>query len=288
MKFGIHCFLLVSQWSDEALPELDHARSLGCECFEIAVGDDVHFSPLDTRRRAEALGLELIVSPGGHWPAQADLSSEDPDARQFARRWHLGQIELAAELGAVAYCGALYGHPGTVLRRRPPPDEVPRTAEGLHFLAAAAERHGLTLVLEPMSHFRTHLVNTPRQALDLITRADHPNLYVLFDTYHAVTEIRDFHSALLQAGPRLWALHACESDRGVPGGGLVPWPQVFSALDTLGFSGRILLEAYNSALGDFAFERGMFHNVCAVPDTFIREGFSFLRRGLRLPPVGEA
>ena len=28
----------------------------------------------------------------------------------------------------------------------------------------------------------------------------------------------------------LWGLHACENDRGVPGGGLVPWREIFAAL----------------------------------------------------------
>ena len=35
-----------------------------------------------------------------------------------------------------------------------------------------------------------------------------------------------------------------------------------SVLDEIGFDGYIGLETYNSSLGDFAFQRGMFHNVC--------------------------
>jgi D-psicose/D-tagatose/L-ribulose 3-epimerase len=283
MRFGIHCFLFVTHWSDKALAQLDRARALGCECFEIAVGDDAQFETRATRERAEKMGLELIVSPGGAWPAAADLSAEAPATRSFAQDWHRKQVTLAAELGASAYCGALYGHPGTVLRRRPPRDEFARTADALHALAEYGAQQGVAIVLEPMSHFRTHLVNTPRQALELITQADHPNLHVLFDTYHAVTELRDFRAALLELGPRLWAVHACENDRGVPGGGLVPWPEVFAALYELGFDGRILLESYYSALGDFAFERGMFHNVCPDPEAFIRQGFAFLQSGLRRP-----
>lgn len=45
------------------------------------------------------------------------------------------------------------------------------------------------IVLEPMSHFRTHVVNTAQQLLALITLADHPaTSWALFDTYHLITE----------------------------------------------------------------------------------------------------
>jgi D-psicose/D-tagatose/L-ribulose 3-epimerase len=194
--------------------------------------------------------------------------------------WHRKQIDLAAELGAVAYTGALYGHPGTVKRRMPPADEYPRTADGLHRLAEHAASRGVALAVEPMSHFRTHIANTPAQIMHLGALADHPNLGILLDTYHMITEVRDFGAAIRAVGDRLWGLHACENDRGVPGGGLVPWGQVFAALRDITFDGFVLLEAYNSSLNDFAFRRGMFHNVCPDGAEFARTGLAFLRRGL--------
>ncbi len=280
MRFGAHCFIFTDSWTDDRLPILDMAAELGLDCFEIAVGDDVHFTPSLTRRRAEALGLTLIVSPGGQWPAECDLSSDDPAERAAGLRWHKRQIDLAAELGAVAYTGALYGHPGTVKRRVPPADEYPRTAAGLARLAEYAARRDVQVAIEPMSHFRTHLVNTADQAMRLLALASHPNLYVLLDTYHMITEVRDYGRAIRTVGSKLWGLHACENDRGVPGGGLVPWPNVFMALREIGFAGYVLMEAYNSSLGDFAVRRGMFHNVCPDGTAFVRQGLAFLRHVL--------
>jgi D-psicose/D-tagatose/L-ribulose 3-epimerase len=155
-----------------------------------------------------------------------------------------------------------------------------RTAEGLHRLADYATRHRVAIVLEPMSHFRTHLVNTPEQLVRLIDLADHDNLHGLLDTYHLVTETRDYAAAIDTLGSRLWGLHACENDRGVPGGGLVPWPDVFRALVVAGFDGYLALETYNSTIGDFAYQRGMFHNACPEPEAFVRHGLKFLREGI--------
>ncbi len=46
--------------------------------------------------------------------------------------------------------------------------------------------------------------------MQLITLADHDNLYALLDTYHLVTEIRDYARAIHTVRNRLWGLHACE------------------------------------------------------------------------------
>ena len=278
MKLGLHCYLFTDRWADDCLDVLDTARGLGAECFEVVVGDDIQFTPRLTRQRAARLGLTLTVGPGGAWPVDCDISADEPADRARGLAWHCKQIDLAAEVGAVAYTGALYGHPGTVKRRVPPPDESPRTAEGLHRLAAHAASRGVALAIEPMSHFRTHIANTPEQILRLIELADHANLAVLLDTYHLITEVRDYGAAIRTVGRQLWGLHACENDRGVPGGGLVPWGQVFAALRDSAFDGYVMLEAYNSALGDFAFRRGMFHNVCPDGCVFAREGLAFLKR----------
>jgi len=269
--------LFTDRWRDDALPILDTMKALGLDLAELSVGDDVIFTPHLTRRRAEALGLALVIGPGGTWPLSADLSADSAVERQEGLAWHCRQVELAAEVGAVAYAGALYGHPGVVKRRRPPVDESAWTAEGLHTLAEYAVVRGVKIVLEPMSHFRTHVVNTATQMMRLITLADHANLYALFDTYHALTEERDYAAALHTLAPRLWCVHTCENDRGVPGGGLVPWDAVFDALRAIGYAGPLTMEAYNSSLDDFAYQRGMFHNVCPDGADFVRTGLAFLQ-----------
>jgi D-psicose/D-tagatose/L-ribulose 3-epimerase len=263
---------------------LDEAVSLGLDLWELSVGDDVDFTPALTRDRAEALGLTLSASPGGLWPMACDLSADDPADRARGLAWHRRQVDLAAVVGAVAYTGALYGHPGVIKRRLPPPYELAWTAEGLHALADYAASRGVKIVLEPMSHFRTHLINTPEQLAGLLTLADHANLYGLLDTYHLVTEIRDYGAGIQRLAPWLWALHACENDRGVPGGGLVDWDAIFTALVKIDFSGYLMMETYNSSVGDppgsFAHARAMFHDPCPDGAAFVRQGRAFLASAL--------
>ncbi|MCB0053488.1 MAG: hypothetical protein KDE24_28540, partial [Caldilinea sp.] len=135
MQYGAHCYLFTDRWSDASLPILDEMKGLGLDLAELSVGDDVVFTPRLTRDRAAVLGLALVIGPGGAWPLACDLSADDAGERAQGLAWHCRQVDLAAEIGAVAYAGALYGHPGVVKRRRPPAGEYAWTAEGLHALA---------------------------------------------------------------------------------------------------------------------------------------------------------
>ncbi len=277
-KYGAHQFLWLEKWSDDSLQVLDEVKALGLDCFEVSVGDDVAFDPAPLRKRAAALGLELTVGPGNAWPMACDISSDNPENRKLGMAWHRRVIERTAELGAAAYCGATYGHPGCVLRRPQPPDELPRIAEGLHELAQYADTLGVKLVIEPMSRFRTHLLHTAAQAVDLIRMADHPNLLITLDTYHMITEERAYGDAIRRTAGRLWGIHACENDRGVPGGGLVPWDDVFKALTETCPNCRILMETYNTGDEGFGIGRGIFRNLCPSPAEFVTAGLGFLKQ----------
>lgn len=276
-RYGAHQFLWRSRWSDGDLPLLDTVRSLGCSLFEVSLGDDVSFDRPRLRRHTEAIGMELTVGPGNDWPMNCNISADDPDHRAQGLRWHKAIIEQAAELGAAAYCGSMYSHPGYLCRRPPPPDELPRTAENLRILAAYAGRLGVRIVIEPMSRFRLHLVNTAAQALELVRRADHPNILINLDTYHMITEERDYGAAIRAVRPVLWGLHACENDRGVPGGGLVPWAEVFAALRGANAPVRLMLETYRTGPEGFGISRGIFQNLCPDPEDFVRRGLAFLK-----------
>ncbi len=260
---------------------------MGLDYVEIGVGEDVSFDPHLTADRAHQLRLELVLSPGGLWPDNCDVSSADPVVHQRGIDWHRRALDLCAAVRAVAYTGAIYGHPGTVLRQDRPEECYGRVAEGLRILADHAQGLGVELAIEPMSRFRTHVCNTPEQAVHLVGMVNHNNLYVLLDTWHMVNEVRDYAAAVELCGKRLWGIHASASDRGVPGGDLVPWDDLSIALRDMRLASsteggrclRVGLESYNTSLhgGRFARSRGVFQAVCPDGDDFVRRSLAFLR-----------
>ena len=276
-KFGAHQFLWKSHWTDDDLAILDRAHALGLTTFEVSLGDDVSFDYRRLRLHAEALGIELTIGPGNVWPMECDISHDDAGNRAKGLAWHKQILERAAECGAVAYCGAHYSHPGRVCRRQPPADELPRAAENLRVLAEYGAGLGVLLVIEPMSRFRNHLINTSRQAVQLAEMTGHANVFINLDTYHMITEERDYGAAIRLAASRLWGVHACENDRGVPGGGLVPWTVVFAALREVDGPVRLVMETYRTGPDGFGFERGIFQNLCPDPEEFVKQGVRFLK-----------
>ena len=146
-KFGAHQFLWSERWTDDSHRLLEHVRKLGLDGMEISLGDDVSFAPAPVRKRAAELGLELTVGPGNAWPMECDISSDDPAHRERGLAWHRKILDRTAELGAAAYCGAIYGHPGRALRRRLPREEFERVAENLHALAEQGAKLGVRLVI---------------------------------------------------------------------------------------------------------------------------------------------
>lgn len=277
-KYGAHQFLWVEHWSDGCLYILDQVHELGLNNFEISLGDDIFFNPKPVWEKSRALGLELTVGPGNIWPMECDISSPAEKNQQLGLAWHRRIIERTAELGAVAYCGAMYGHPGNILRQPRQFEELDRVAQNLIILAEFAKGLNVKLVIEPMSHFRTHLLHTGQEAFDLFTKVSHPNLFINLDTYHMVTEERDYAQAIKICGAALWGIHACESDRGIPGGGLVPWNDVFQALADACPHARILMETYNTGNQGFGCERGIFKDVCPDAQDFVKKGLHFLKQ----------
>jgi D-psicose/D-tagatose/L-ribulose 3-epimerase len=277
-KYGAHQFLWVEHWTDDCLYILDEARKLGLDSFEISLGDDITFNPISVRKRAKVLGLELTVGPGNIWPMECDISSESKVNQLLGMEWHRQIIERAANMGAVAYNGATYGHPGHILCQPRQHAELERIAQNLYQLAEYAESLNVKLVIEPMSRFRTHLIHSAQEAVDLVSMVQHKNLFINLDTYHMITEERDYANAIKTCGNALWGIHACESDRGVPGGGLVPWDNVFLSLADVCPNARILMETYNTGTLGFGYKRGIFKDVCPNAPDFVKNGLEFLKQ----------
>lgn len=279
MHYGAHIFVWLSHFGDGELAELlVRARDLGLSFLEIPIGDDIEFDASALAHRAEDAGLQLVLSPGGLWPMHCDISLNDSEARGAGLDWHRRALDLCAACGAAAYTGALYGHPGRITGGPPSDSDKDRIAEGLHTLAVEAAARGVTLALEPMSHFRTSVANTPEQIVELTVRAGHPNLRCLMDTYHLGTEITDFGLGVRTLLPYLWGIHACANNRGVPGTGIIPWNAIAAELRAADWQGYVGFESYNSSCdgGKFALSRGMFHNVCPDGDAFVRQALDFM------------
>jgi D-psicose/D-tagatose/L-ribulose 3-epimerase len=55
-----------------------------------------------------------------------------------------------------------------------------------------------------------------------------------------------------RAGGHVVEFHACSSDRGTPGEGHLPWPQIVGALRDVDYHGPVVIEAFTPKIKEIA------------------------------------
>jgi D-psicose/D-tagatose/L-ribulose 3-epimerase len=89
-------------------------------------------------------------------------------------------------------------------------------------------------------------MNTVSQAKELVDRINHPNVGIHYDTHHVHYEEYDIAAAIKNGGSAIKHVHYSESNRGVPGKGLVDWATNTRALKEIGYDGWVTIEAFNT------------------------------------------
>ena len=101
----------------------------------------------------------------------------------------------------------------------------------LRRLAQVAKSKGITIGLEPVNRYESNLLNTGRQALDMIEAIGEDNVKVHLDIYHMNIEEQDLVSPVIECGDKLGYVHIGASHRGPLGTGNVDFDSFFGALE---------------------------------------------------------
>ncbi len=281
VRLGVNTFIWRSPFGTEHdLDLVDLAADLGAETFELAVEDP---DLVEARPLAAALhrrGLHPVVC-GAYGPGR-DVGDPDPAVRASTLAYVARLVRLAEALGADVVAGPAYGSVG-LARALPAAErraERERVVASLRQAAEDAAAHGVRLALEPLNRFETDRINTVEQGVRLCEEVDHPAVGLHLDTFHQHLEERDSGAAVRQAAAagRLFHVHACENDRGVPGRGQVAWNSVATALRDVGYDGDVVIESFTPAVTSIAAAVCLWRPVAPDQDTIAREGLLFLRR----------
>jgi sugar phosphate isomerase/epimerase len=216
-----------------------HLAALGFDGVELAVRDA---AVLDAGR-VEAVVREagLVVPALGTGQAflrdGLSLSHADPQVLRAAADRVMGHVRLASRLGSVVIIGLVRGR-----TEGGPEATVRRFLEGVRPVLDAAASTGVRLVIEPINRYETDFLVTVEETLALIEASGAPHLGVLADTFHMNIEEATIEGALAAAAPRLWHVHAADSNRWAPGFGHLDFRSILAALMRLGYSGFLSAE----------------------------------------------
>jgi D-psicose/D-tagatose/L-ribulose 3-epimerase len=276
MKLGVNTFLWTVQFSAADLPLLPRLKQAGFDGFEPAIFSATGFASAEVRRGCADNGLECTVC--SVIPRGMSVASEDTGVRRATVAHLKDCIAAVAEAGARILAGPLYTPVGWLPGRRRSEDEWRRAVESYQELGPVLASHGVTLAIEPLNRFETYFLNTADDAARLCDQVAHPNVGVLFDTFHANIEEKDIAAGYRRVGRRLKHVHACENDRGTPGSGHVEWSAVFAALKEAGYDGWLTIESFGSTIAEIANAAAIWRDLAPTNDEIAFEGVKFLRR----------
>ncbi|MGI8744934.1 MAG: sugar phosphate isomerase/epimerase family protein [Bryobacteraceae bacterium] len=189
-------------------------------------------------------------------------------------------VRVAAETGAKIIAGPLYSPVGYLPGRRRTEDEWNWAVDCYQSLSGTLRSYEMTIAVEPLNRFETYFLNTAADAVALAAAINHPNVGLLFDTFHANIEEKDVAAALRSVAPYLKHLHACENDRGIPGSGHTDWQGVFRALRDLHYEGWVTIESFGFSLGELSVAASIWRDLAPTAEAIAFEGVEFLRTGL--------
>lgn len=277
-QFGANTFIWASPFATaEHLPLLAKVKAMGFDVIEVAVEapDLIDVPALGAALDETGLGVIVCGAFGLDRNLSSAVSSERENAAAYIRRL----VDMAADLGSPVVCGPMYSAVGKARL----PTEAARTAEweravsGLQDATAYASARGVRLAMEPLNRFETDMVNVVDQAMRLIDDVGSPYLGLLLDTFHMHLEEKDSGAAIRRAGDRVFHVHACENDRGVPGSGQVDWEGVARGLQDIGYDGAVVIESFTPEVTSIARAVCIWREIAPDQDSIARDGLRFLQ-----------
>ena len=275
MKFGVNTFIWSATFDPSNFGLLPTIKEAGFDGVEIPLLRPKELQAASIRKAVEANGLETNCCTAlvdGH-----SLISDSPDIRRRTQQ-HLRDVaKAAAEAGAKIVCGPLYSPVGYLPGRRRTGDEWKWAVEGFQAVGETLAAHQVTFAIEPLNRFETYFLNTAADAAQLAKEIGHPNIGILFDTFHANIEEKNIAAGYTTIGPYLKHVHTCENDRGIPGSGHVEWKEVFQALRSLDYDGWLTIESFGFAIGDLSAAASIWRDIERTPESIAFDGVRFLK-----------
>ena len=274
--FGLHTFAIAPVWDLRRIePQMDRLKEFGIGLLEIPLLRPEEIDIQRTRSFANEYHVELLCSLG--LPRSLDVVERPDEALDFLAP----ACKVSAEVGSELLGGVTYGTIGKTTGRAPTRKEIDGMCRFLERAAKLARTYGLRIGIEPCNRYETHLINRGSDAARIIERVGAENIFIHLDTYHMHIEEENFAAGFAAAAPYLGYVHVSESNRGVPGNGMLDWPAAMQAMAEIGYKGAITLESMNHVDVDIAGGLAVWRPVAERPDDVIDIGLPFLREAAK-------
>ena len=276
IRFGLNLLVYTPTFSRERIDLIAKVAEMGYDGVEVPFNDlDVLDAPA-TRAACEKAGVAMtsccVLMP------DASLCSGESAQRAAGLVSLRRMIDITAEMGGKVMAGPLYAPVRCLTGLARSDDEWNWCVEGLAAAADHARKADITLAIEPLNRFETHVLNTAGDARRMVRAVGSDNLRVQLDTFHGNIEEKDTAAAIRDVGGLLGHFHASESDRGELGTGQVRWKKVFAALKDINYGGWVTIESFATGIVDLCAAACIWRPIYESADRLATDGLAFLKR----------
>jgi len=231
----------------------------GYQGIEIAAFTLVNESvlELDVRKRAEMTNVmqdQCLQCAGLHWllmPPPHGLHFTTPDDRVRTKTidYVRNLVDFCADLGGDVM---VFGSPKQRSSQGIPVIQARQNfIDGLAALADHARQRNVKILIEPLDHSQTDVVNTLAEAVEIVKKLDHPAVQTMFDFHNTVDETEPFAALVQKNSQYIHHVHVQEMDGKHlgTGGGMMQYVPTFQLLKNLKYDQWISLEVFDFTPG---------------------------------------
>lgn len=220
---------------------LRKAAEFGYHGVELALKDRQDVDAQALSHILSRCGLEVSCISTGQVFAVKGLALSHPDeqVRERTVSTFFGLIELARDFGRMINIGRVRGsiEPGDSYEAT-----AGRFVESAERIAEEAEKHNVTLILEPVNRYEINFINSLDDAAALVTRLQRGWMGLMPDVFHMNIEDASIPGSLERHGSLVKYIHFADSNRRAPGQGHLDFDQILGALSRIGFDGWASVE----------------------------------------------
>lgn len=272
--FGVSTFIWTENFGARDLWTMDKCKELGFETVDIFISDPQGFPTEAVKAHKDALGLEVVTTTT--LGKETNIIDPRPEIRANGVRSLKQLVDINVGLGSRILGGVNYAGWGYLPGRPRTEEEWDWSVTAMREAAGyAKERSDMVITVEPVNRFETHFLNTIEDAVRYCQDVGTGNIKVHPDTFHMIREETSFTEPIEKWGEEyLGYVHVCENNRGIPGTGLVPWKEFFTALRKVGYSGPLVIESFDPSFEEL-------NRLCAIWRQFADSGEALAVQGLR-------
>ena len=276
MKYGMNMLLWTSDVTEAHFGILESLKNIGYDGVELPVFDLDLAKFSRVGRKLDELGLErtaVTVCSDADNPISADAAIRTAALERLKK-----VIDVVAAAGGKLLCGPIHSALGTFSGTGPTGDEWKRAIEVLTKAADHAQKNNVMLVCEYLNRFESYFLTNAAEDARFCREVNHPNLKMMYDTFHANIEEKDSASAMRGCWDQVVHVHISENDRSTPGEGHVDWKTTFQMLKELKYDGWLTVEAFGLALPELAAATKIWRRMFPTEEYLAKNALTFMKR----------